>query len=158
RAPYSSFGEGLTLLADGSSLCHAAGTSASAARVTHAVTQLWAANPQLSYQQVTHVLKTTALNLNSPGWNSDTGFGLLNLPGAIDLAVATAPIPRPVLSDTLRPVFDTSANDGFLVERPAWFVEDVWDTIVDVATFPYKKAGEAAKYLTDKAGDGIRAG
>jgi Ca2+-binding RTX toxin-like protein len=151
RAPYSSYGDGLTLLANG------AGTSAAAARVTKAISQVWAANPNLSYCQIAHILKTTAINLNLPGWDTETGFGLLNLLDAIDLAVSTTPIPKLVLSDCPCPAFEPWVTEGTMLERPAWFGEDVWNTTVNVLAFPFKTAAAAAKFLTDKAGDGIKA-
>ena len=160
RADYSSYGDGLTLLADGSALGNPSGTSAAAAKVTAAISQIWTVNPQLSYHQVADILKATATNLNAPGWDAETGFGLLNLSAAIHLAASTIPAPHLTLSNLsnrICPVFEPLETKRVMLERPTWFGEDVWDTVVDVGTFPYKKAGDASKYLTDKAGDGLKA-
>ncbi len=85
RADYSSFGNGLDILADGGtpergalSLSEAgvgsmAGTSVATARVTGAASQIWAANPDLNYRQVIEILKSTATDLAAPGWDGDGG-------------------------------------------------------------------------------------
>jgi hypothetical protein len=160
RADYSSYGNGLTILADGSALGNPSGTSAATARATTAISQIWMVNPQLSYHQIVDILKATATSLNAPGWDAETGFGLLNLSEAIHLAASTIPAPHLTLnnlSNSTCPVFEPPTTKSVMLERPTWFGEDVWDTVVDVGTFPYKKAGEASKYLTDKAGDGVKA-
>jgi N-acetylmuramoyl-L-alanine amidase len=103
RADYSSYGEGLDIVAEGgtvenpmlstmgNSVGTMAGTSVAAAKVTGATSQVWAANPLLSYRQVIEILKSTATDLESPGWDAQTGAGLLNLAGAISLARMTTP-------------------------------------------------------------------
>ncbi|MEQ8467602.1 S8 family serine peptidase, partial [Coleofasciculus sp. E1-EBD-02] len=103
RAYYSSYGRGLDILAEGGttenplvstvedSVGTMAGTSVATAKVTGAVSQVWAANPQLSYRQVIEVLKSTATDLAEPGWDAQTGTGLLNLAAAVGLAQVTKP-------------------------------------------------------------------
>ena len=175
RAHYSSYGNGLTLLADGSGFGNTAGTSAAAARVTRSISQLWAVNPQLSYYQLIDIIKTTATDLNTPGWDVETGFGLLNLSDAINLATFTTPIPNYILTWVTSPTWEDLIveNAIAILERPASllgdFVDAVGDVIkggakglvkigevfVDAATFPFKAAGEAVKFITDKLGDGL---
>ncbi|WP_155968925.1 S8 family serine peptidase [Kamptonema formosum] len=78
-----------------------AGTSVAAAKVTGAVSQVWAANPGLSYIQVKEILKKTAVDLNAPGWDEETGAGLVNIAAAVELAKRTQPQtyqPQPLLS------------------------------------------------------------
>lgn len=87
RASYSSYGNGLDLVAE----VGTAGTSSAAATVTGTIAQLWSANPELSSQQVNQILTTTATDLKPSGWDAETGAGLLNSTGAIDLATHTAP-------------------------------------------------------------------
>ncbi|MCL1474994.1 S8 family serine peptidase [Argonema antarcticum] len=70
-----------------------AGTSVAAAKVTGAVSQVWAANPGLSYPQVKEILQKTAVDLNSRGWDAATGSGLVNVEAAIELAKRTQPQP-----------------------------------------------------------------
>lgn len=103
RATYSSYGYGLDILAPGGTseypvlsttgdgLGTMAGTSVASAQVTGAVSQVWAANPQLSYRQVIEVVKSTATDLQTPGWDMETGAGLLNLVRAVELAKTTTP-------------------------------------------------------------------
>ncbi|PAX60242.1 S8 family serine peptidase [Brunnivagina elsteri] len=68
-----------------------AGTSVATAKVTGAVSQIWAANPVLNYVQVKEILKKTAVDLEAPGWDEETGAGLLNSAAAIELAEITQP-------------------------------------------------------------------
>ena len=105
RAHYSSFGSGLDLLAPGSvteeGVGAITGTSAAAAEVTGAVSQVWAANPGLSYQQVIDILQSTATDLQAFGWDAGTGAGLLNVIAAVGLARITTPevdLPTPLIS------------------------------------------------------------
>lgn len=102
RAEYSSYGNGLGLLAPGGTeenpllslvgdgLGTMAGTSVATAQVTGAVSQVWAANPLLSYRQVIEILQATATDLDALGWDAETGAGLLNLAAAVQLAQNTA--------------------------------------------------------------------
>jgi hypothetical protein len=106
RSSYSGFGYGLGLLAPGGTadnpvisltndgLGTMAGTSISAARVTGAASLVWAANPELSYQQVINLLKSTATDIGIPGWDAETGAGILNIPAAVELAKVTLAEPR----------------------------------------------------------------
>ncbi|MBD2123977.1 S8/S53 family peptidase [Trichocoleus sp. FACHB-262] len=89
RASYSSYGNGLDLVAD----VGAAGTSLAAAKVTGAIANIWSANPELSSQQVNQILTATATDLTAPDRDAETGAGLLNSTGAIDLATHTTPKP-----------------------------------------------------------------
>jgi len=101
RTYYSSYGYGLDITAfggtmdnpvlslSGDSVATVAGTSVATAKVTGVVSQVWAANPELSYRQVIEIIKNTATDLGLPGWDMDTGAGLLNMTAAIHLAKAT---------------------------------------------------------------------
>ena len=89
RASYSSYGNGLDLVAD----VGVAGTSSAAATVTGTIAKLWNTNPGLNSQQVEQMLTTTATDLKTPGWDAETGAGLLNSTGAIALATHTTPEP-----------------------------------------------------------------
>jgi hypothetical protein len=53
------------------------------------MSQVWAANPDLSYRQVIEIIKNTATDLGTPGWDTETGAGLLNIAAAVHLAKAT---------------------------------------------------------------------
>ncbi|MEQ8463458.1 S8 family serine peptidase [Coleofasciculus sp. E1-EBD-02] len=103
RSNYSSYGNGLDIMANGGTIDNPtlsltdegvgtmAGTSVATANVTGAASQIWAANPELSYRQVIDILKDTATDLGTPNWNSETGTGLLNMAAAVNLAKATQP-------------------------------------------------------------------
>ncbi len=66
-----------------------AGTSVATAKVTGAVSQVWAANPELSYRQVVEIIRDTATDLGTTGDDAETGAGLLNLTAAVHLAKVT---------------------------------------------------------------------
>jgi hypothetical protein len=90
RAPYSSYGDSLTLVAPGSlPQSDLEGTSLAAAQVTAAISQTWAANPNLDYSQVIDIVKTSAQDLGISGWDTETGFGLLDVKKALELAIET---------------------------------------------------------------------
>ncbi len=85
RAAYSNYGEGLSLLAEvpTSLTGFPQGTSLAATQATQAVQTLWQQHPQLSYSQIIQLLKDSATDLQRPGWDSETGHGLLNLDQAL---------------------------------------------------------------------------
>ena len=101
RAPYSSYGAGLTIMAPGGTvdqpilstvgdgLGTMAGTSVAAAYAVGQIANVWAANPGLSYQQVIDIIKATARDIDLPGWDAETGAGILDVNAAIDLAQQT---------------------------------------------------------------------
>ncbi|MEA5543295.1 S8 family serine peptidase [Limnoraphis robusta Tam1] len=103
RADYSSYGRGLDIMADGGTVENPvlsttgngvgtmAGTSVATAKVTGAISQVWAANPELSYRQVIEILKQTATDLGVTGFDQETGAGLLNIAAAVQLAKVTTP-------------------------------------------------------------------
>ncbi|MDJ1174419.1 S8 family serine peptidase [Roseofilum capinflatum] len=103
RVDYSSYGEGLNLVAPGGTdeypilstvgngVGTMTGTSVATAKVTGAASQVWAANPELSYQQVVQILKETATDLHEANSDHETGFGLLNIAAAVQLATVTKP-------------------------------------------------------------------
>ncbi|NES64179.1 MAG: S8 family serine peptidase [Okeania sp. SIO2D1] len=80
-----------------------AGTSVAAEKVTGVVSQVWAANPGLSFVQVKEILKQTALDINTPGWDRETGAGAVDIEAAVELAKQTQPeayTPNPLKSPT----------------------------------------------------------
>ncbi|MBD3560074.1 S8 family serine peptidase, partial [Planktothrix sp. FACHB-1355] len=103
RANYSSYGAGLDILTEGGNTDNPvlstvkdgvgmmAGTSVAAARATGVASLIWAANPNLSYRQVIDILELTAVDVKTPGWDAETGAGLLNAVSAIELAKKTTP-------------------------------------------------------------------
>ncbi|MEB3826327.1 S8 family serine peptidase, partial [Phormidium sp. CCY1219] len=98
RTNYSSYGQGLDITAYGGTTENPqlslagegtsgmAGTSVATAKVTGAVSQVWAANPELSYRQVVEIIRNTATDLGSTGHDAETGAGLLNMTAAVHLA------------------------------------------------------------------------
>ncbi len=103
RADYSSYGYGLDILAPGGTSQNGilstvadgvgilAGASVATAHVTGAISQIWAANPNLSYRQVIELAKLTATDLSNPNWDTETGAGFLNIAAATELAKVTQP-------------------------------------------------------------------
>ncbi|MGL5060679.1 MAG: DUF4114 domain-containing protein, partial [Microcoleus sp.] len=103
KTDYSAYGEGLDLMAPGGSWANDpnafVGTSRSASYVTAAASLVWAANPALSLTQVKKLLIDTAADLNAPGWDKETGSGLVDVKGAIDRALSLEPTADEVKSD-----------------------------------------------------------
>jgi hypothetical protein len=65
---------------------HLAGTSFAAPMVAAAATWLRAVRPSLSRDQVTQVLRASARDLDRPGWDTATGFGLVQIGAALKQA------------------------------------------------------------------------
>ena len=59
------------------------GTSFSAPIVSGAAAWLWTARPELDKTQVIELLRTTARDVGTKGRDSDTGFGVLDIPAAL---------------------------------------------------------------------------
>ena len=102
RAVYSSYGNGLDVLAEGGTVDNPvlslvgdgvgtmAGTSVAAAKVAGAASLVWAANPDLSYRQVIETITSTTRDLQASGWDEQTGSGLLQVEDAVVAAENTA--------------------------------------------------------------------
>ncbi|MGB3190667.1 MAG: S8 family serine peptidase, partial [Limnoraphis sp.] len=103
RAEYSNYGNGLDIVADSGTLENPVistvgdgvgamdGTSVATAKVTGAISQVWVANPELSYRQVIDIIKATATDLQDANPDVETGAGLLNIAAAIHFAKTTKP-------------------------------------------------------------------
>ena len=93
KADYSAQGSTLSLVAPGgeweSDPDAFVGTSKAAAYVTAGATLSWAANPDLNYQQIKRIILDTADDLAQPGWDAQTGAGLLDIEEAIEVAQNT---------------------------------------------------------------------
>jgi Subtilase family len=145
RAEYSSYGNGLTLVADDEGM----GTSVAAAKVTGSASQVWAANPDLNYRQVIDILKSTATDVMTPGWDIETGDGVLNLANAVNKATLTTP-EHFSISDTVTPLISpSSTSDNTAFERPdAWWDPrdwnwgKLWSGIKSGATWLYNKGDQ----------------
>jgi surface antigen/pimeloyl-ACP methyl ester carboxylesterase len=115
RSDYSSYGYGLDILVPGGAIDNPtlstvgddlgtmAGTSVSAAIAAGMASKVWESNPDLSVTQVIDVLTGSAIDLNAPGWDEETGFGVVNLNKAVAMAKETTPqayIPTPFSNPT----------------------------------------------------------
>jgi subtilisin family serine protease len=63
------------------------GTSFSAPLVAGAAAWIWTARPQLDPTQLEDVLRSSARDVGAKGWDADTGFGVLSIPGALSARV-----------------------------------------------------------------------
>jgi Subtilase family len=103
-ASFSSASPGLDLVAPGvaipvadprispTSYSLADGTSFSAPIVAGAAAWIWTVRPDLDAGQLFELLRRSARDLGPPGWDADTGFGLLDVPAAL---AAPTPIRDP---------------------------------------------------------------
>ncbi len=62
------------------------GTSFAAPQVTGATAWVWTARPTLQTTQVFDLMRLSAQDIWTPGWDKDTGFGLLDIPNALTQA------------------------------------------------------------------------
>ena len=74
-----------TYMLDDSSYIDMSGTSMSAPFVTGTIAYLLTFNPTLKPDQLKTMLESTAIDLGDPGWDEDTGYGLVNVKAAVDL-------------------------------------------------------------------------
>ena len=171
KAEYSSVGMGLGLVARGGGedspvistmgkgLGMMAGTSVATARVSGAASLVWAANPRLTHQQVIAILTQTATDLEAPGWDPETGAGLLNLRAAVKVAAGTNPSSSSArlsrLTLTPQPYrFKVNGN----VERSQFFkraakaLKRAGEKIVK----GIKKVGSGAKKVAKKVASGVK--
>jgi membrane-anchored mycosin MYCP len=75
---------------------HTNGTSNSTALVSAAAALVRAANPTMSARGVVHRLIATALDVNTPGWDAQTGYGIVRINRALDTSYAVpANFPNP---------------------------------------------------------------
>jgi hypothetical protein len=103
RSDYSSYGYGLDILVPGGAIDNPtlstvgddigtmSGTSASAAIAAGMASKVWESNPDLNPTQVIDILTGSAIDLKEPGWDEETGFGVVNLNKAVQLAKETTP-------------------------------------------------------------------
>ncbi|WP_293366580.1 S8 family serine peptidase [Microcoleus sp. CAWBG50] len=129
RSAYSSYGEGLDILASdtiGSTIETATtqpkqGTSIAAALVTKTISQMWETNPSLNPQQIKNILLNTATDIDVPGWDERTGYGILNQELAIATAAQTIPA-IPVLAATkqlIKPLISADENISQTTAKPS---------------------------------------
>jgi hypothetical protein len=102
----------LTLDADGTpdGTTNDSGTSFAAPIVAGAAAWVWSARPDLTNGQVADVLRDSASDLGTPGYDTQTGFGLVNIPKAL-----TVPTPQ---DDPLEPNDAITFVDGTAFRTP----------------------------------------
>jgi Subtilase family len=59
------------------------GTSFSAPLVSGAAAAVWTLRPRLANTQLFEVMRRSARHLGKPGWDADTGYGILDVPAAL---------------------------------------------------------------------------
>jgi subtilisin family serine protease len=102
-AHFSSYGDWVDLAAPGDSVLSTtaaggygagSGTSFSAPMVAGGAALVRGLDPDLTRQEVADLLRRSARDVSTPGWDARTGHGVLNLPALVDLA-APAKVPQP---------------------------------------------------------------
>ncbi len=150
KTDYSAYGNGLNLMAPGGTWHDDpnafAGTSKATSYVTAAASLVWAANSELSYQQVKQLLLETAVDLNTPGWDEKTGAGLVDIKEAISRAQLIEPkttIPTPHSLPTsfsgegrvltlARPTSDATETAINTLEDTQQNLLDQWQVLADL--------------------------
>lgn len=77
------------------------GTSMASPMVAGVVALMLSANPSLTVSQVKNILFSTAVDLNSPGHDEETGYGRINAAAAVAAAAGKAYSPLPVTGVSL---------------------------------------------------------
>lgn len=91
------------------------GTSMATPHVAAAAALLRSSDPSLTVAQIHTALKATARDLGTPGWDSATGYGLIQMRDALDYLSVTDTTPPTVDSD-VRSTYDNQAIVRFFAE------------------------------------------
>jgi subtilisin family serine protease len=92
RASYSCYGPEMDLTAPGTSIlstciggtyCYKSGTSMAAPHVSGLAALVYSASPTLTADQITQILRETAQDIGSAGWDPYTGWGRIDARGAL---------------------------------------------------------------------------
>jgi hypothetical protein len=92
------------------------GTSFSSPIVAGAAAWVWTVRPQLDASQVFEVMRRSGRDLGLPGFDNDTGFGMLDVPAAL---AYPAPVPDPL--EPNEDVHQIKKNKLFAEPMPALF-------------------------------------
>ena len=122
------------------------GTSIAAAKVSGAASQVWAANPKLSFAEVKAILKKSAIDLGTPGWDAQTGAGLLNLPDAVGIALSP-PTALQTAFSSLNGLGDIFSGEGDPSERPA-FLKKFFNGVKKVFNKVVSFVGKVSSFVT----------
>ena len=86
-------GEGLLVAVPPNTYAPGRGTSMAAPFVSAAVAWIWTLRPELDHTQVVELVRRTARDVDPPGRDEQTGFGVVDVAAAL---VGPAPIPDPL--------------------------------------------------------------
>jgi serine protease len=112
KASFSQYGTGLSVMAPGVNILQQtwdpkngqfyfgswAGTSMATPHVAGTAALVVARNPSLTPAQVKDILQRTARDLGPAGWDSQTGYGLIDAAAAVNAAGGSNPAPGPAPS------------------------------------------------------------
>lgn len=125
RASFSQYGQGLSVMAPGVNILQQtwspqqgkfvfgswAGTSMATPHVAGTAALMLARNPNLTPAQVKEILQRTARDLGPPGWDNETGHGLIDAQAAVNAAGSGTPAPSPGPAPSPSPNPDNPAYD-----------------------------------------------
>ncbi len=153
-ASNSTYGSTLDLVAPGTSILStkngggyltSGGTSASAPHVVGAAALLLSINSNFSQEDIKQILKSTAVDINSQGWDLRSGAGRLDLNKALsipaaseikfysptqDFAISSGTIP--IVATVLSPYFKDYSLDYGISDSP-----ESWNKLIDKNQFQF---------------------
>jgi hypothetical protein len=159
--PYGGFGRLSVLEQDGAEYLRLSGTSMSAPHVAGTAALVLSVNPGLSVEQVRQALRSTAVDLDPPGPDDDSGYGCVDAAAAVVAppplaAHLTAPGTETMIGAVSIQIEGTASGPGFgsysLDYRPA-DDPDGWSPIAGPITSPVDN-GVLAQWNAEPVPDG----
>ncbi len=126
------------------------GTSMAAPHVSAAAADVLAVNPNLSMDQVVAILESTAVDLGTPGFDTQTGWGRLDVGAAVNAALAMI-APESSTGPCSKAPCDSI---GWVDAGGLWGLWDALTETPSVSSFYFGEPGDVP-FMGDWDGDGV---
>jgi len=138
---FSNTGNGLTVVAGGSAMIatstdyitNASGTSFASPYVAGLVGLMYAVDDNMTPAKAFNILEATSTDLGSSGYDTNFGYGLINMGAAVEMAASgiSAPTPEPV-TDTTPPVLTLNGDNQVSIELGSIYEDPGANAIDDI--------------------------